>query len=219
MIASGHFVTIVHSEPAAFDTADHTAHESAPERHTEKVARPESRGALEAVRDHVGPLGLGAITVGTALSVAGVVWAVHLGVVYPIAIMVGYCTAVSTVFLTLGVSLLPKAEPMRVEPPPALAAVSEAWKHVGTFSVSDAARLWCEVEPGATVTQDVIAWARLLLDAIANGELASVRNEAQSGRPRSFAPDKPHWSTEVTREALQTWARSRGFEPSFLQDS
>lgn len=168
----------------------------------------------------MGPFGLAAVALGAVLSVAGSIWAIRLGIATPIAIMVGYCTLVATVCLTLALSLLPTHETEQ-EPPTSISAtppVSEAWKHITVFSVSDAARLWCDVEPGAALTQDIIAWGRLLLDAIAGGELACIRNEAQSGRLKSYSSDKPHWSTQVTREALQAWARGRGFEPAFLQD-
>ncbi|HZD91395.1 MAG TPA: hypothetical protein VE224_14940 [Pseudolabrys sp.] len=212
-------MTIAHSEPAAFADPDRTADESIPQGNTESPALPAAGGSWRLIQERIGPLGLGASAFATALAAAGAIWAIRLGVAYPIAIMAAYCTAVATIGLALVISLLPRAEEARPEQPaPDTPAVSAAWKHVNTFSVSDAARLWCDVEPGATVTQDVIAWARLLLDAIADGELACVRGEAPSGRPMSYASDKPHWSTEVTREALQNWARTRGFKPGFLQD-
>ena len=68
------------------------------------------------------------------------------------------------------------------------------------------------------LTQEIIAWGRVLVDAIENGELPFIRSEAQHKRSVSYSYDKPHWSTEVTRDALKAWAQTRGFSPSFLQD-
>lgn len=210
-------MTIAQTEPSTLEDTQLTAVENFPQSDGEQ---PALIGALEGLRPilaRIGPFGLGAATVGTIISVSGAIWAVRLGVTYPIAIMAGYCTLAASVCLAFVPSMLSRYETKSHQPVATTPSVSEAWKHVNTFSVSDAARLWCDVEPGATVTQDVIAWARLLLEAIASGELACVRNNDQSNRLTSYASDKPHWSTEVTREALQTWARARGFEPRFLQ--
>jgi hypothetical protein len=66
------------------------------------------------------------------------------------------------------------------------------------------------------VTQDSIAWARALLDAIEQGELPAVE------KPRTVTSAggraKPNWHTEVTRDALKSWVRSRSFSPEFLAD-
>lgn len=211
-------MTIAQSEPTILDSPQREAVESTPQSDTDPPALLKALAGLRFVQARVGPLGVTAIALGAIVSVSGAVWAIRLGITYPIAIMVGYCTLVATACLTLVLSLLPRHETQQAQPVSAAPSVSEAWKHVSTFSVSDAARLWCEVEPGATVTQDVIAWGRLLLDAIAGGELACVPNDAQSNRRTSYPSDKPHWSTQITRDALQAWARARGFSPGFLQD-
>lgn len=211
-------MTIAQTEPAAFDDPKLTAAESIPQSGTGPSALLRTLEGLRLTLARVGRLGLGTVVLGTVVSVAGAIWAIRLGVTTPIAIMVGYCTLVATVCLTLALSMLPRHEAKQERLVSTTSSVSEAWKHVNIFSVSDAARLWCDVEPGAAVTQDIIAWGRLLLDAIASGELACIRNETQSARLTSYPSDKPHWSTEVRRDALQTWARTRGFEPGFLQD-
>lgn len=214
----GQFVTIVQSESAILETPQLTAVESPPQSDTRQSALTRALEELRLVQARTGPVGLSAVVLGTIVSVSGAIWAIRLGVAYPIAIMVGYCTLVASVCLSLALATSPKHETRHARPVSTTPSVSEAWKHVNTFSVSDAARLWCETEPGAMMTQDVIAWGRLLLDAISSGELACVRNEAQSSRPASYSSDKPHWSTQVTRDALQAWARARGFTPGFLQD-
>lgn len=211
-------MTIAQTEPAALEDPHLTAAETIPQDDAGPSALVTALDGLRLVPARIGPLGLGTVVLGTIVAVSGAIWAVWLGVSYPIAIMVGYCTLVATACLALALAMLPRQETKPEQPVSETPSVSEAWKHVNTFSVSDAARLWCDVEPGATLTQDIIAWGRLLLDAIASGELACIRSEAPSNRPTSYPSDKPHWSTEVTREALQAWARARGFEPGFLQD-
>lgn len=218
LIAPGQFVTIAQTEPATLENPQLTADESFSQSDSGPSAFTGTLGRLRLIQARIGPFGLGAVVLATIVSVSGAIWAIRLGAATPIAIMVGYCTLVATVCLTVALSLLPKPESKQGQSVSATPAVSEAWKHVSTFSVSDAARLWCDVEPGATVTQDIIAWGRLMLDAIASGELACIRNEAPSNRPTSYPSDKPHWCTEVTRDALQTWAHARGFEPGFLQN-
>jgi hypothetical protein len=219
LVAPEQFVTIAQSEPVALENPQLTTGKRISQVEAEQSILIRIPERLRFIRARIRPVTVGAFVLGTTVSVLGAAWAIWLGVAYPIAIMAGYCTLVATICAAFLLSMLPKHETKREERLVSTRpSVSEAWKHVNTFSVSDAARLWCEVEPGATVTQDIIAWGRLLLDAISNGELACVRNEAQSGRPVSYPSDKPHWSTEVTRDALQAWARKRGFEPGFLQD-
>ena len=161
---------------------------------------------------------LATFVVGLVVAASGTIWAIELGVVYPIAIMAGYSTFVATVCLALIWSKGPIFEAEQDPQAKASARVSGAWKHVSKLRVSDAARLWCDVEPGAMLTQEVIAWGCVLVDAIENGELPCIRSEAQHKGSASYSYDKPHWSTEVTRDALKAWARTRGFSPSFLQD-
>ena len=132
--------------------------------------------------------------------------------------MAGYSTFVATACLAFILAKAAAVEYKQEQQMNSPARVSEAWKHVSKLRVSDAARLWCDIAPGAMVTQDAIAWGRVLLDAIESGELPCVQNEALYKRSTSYSYDKPHWSTEVTRDALKAWARTRGFSPSFLQD-
>ncbi len=211
-------MTIAQSEPAAIGDSE-LADLASTARNDN--AQPALTGAIARLRfllSHMQPLGVGAVALAAVASAAGAVWAVRVGVSYPIAIMVSYCTLATTVCATLLLAMLPRRETKQAQPAETVPLVSEAWKHVNTFSVSDAARLWCDVEPGAAATQDIIAWARLLLDAISSGELECVREEPKGNLARSYPSDKPYWSTKVTRDALQAWARTRGFSPGFLQD-
>ncbi len=216
-------MTLAHSEPAALQNSQLAAAESVLDGNAAPSTPAKISGRLSLVLSRIRSVGLGAIALGLAVSVSGAVWAILVGVAYPVAIMVGYSTLVATICLVLVLSKLSKAADTNpnnqngeeISAPP---AVSEAWKYVSKYRVSDAARLWCEVEPGAMATQEVIAWGYLLLDAIEGGELAYVRDEFQGGRRPSYLSDKPHWSTEVTRNALTAWARRREFNPSFLQD-
>lgn len=216
-IAPGLFVTIAQTEPAALETPEPTEVESTAQNDNARPAPTAAQARLRIIWSHMQPFGVGAVAFATVVSVLGAVWAIRLGVSYPIALMVSYCTLATTVCLTVVVAMLPGHETAPEQPTSTAPSTSEAWKHVGTFTVSDAARLWCEVEPGAAATQDIIAWGRLLLDAITSGELACIRNETHGSRPMSYPSDKPYWSTKVTREALQAWAQARGFNPRFLQ--
>ena len=46
-----------------------------------------------------------------------------------------------------------------------------AWKMVEKFNVSNASRLWCDIEPGHPYSQESSAWAAAMLDAIKSGAL------------------------------------------------
>lgn len=175
------------------------------------------------------PIGMAALaTAGTGMAVAlgGTVWAVQLDVSYPIAIMVGYCTLAATLCATVALRPTPAVAPTTVVSTPAAAAAVnggptthfEAWRLVNKFSVSDAARLWCDLEPGSNVTQETIAWARVLLDAISRGELAMTEKPGARKDAIEHERNNPTWHTEMSREALTAWAKSHGFNPRFLQD-
>jgi hypothetical protein len=177
--------------------------------------------ALDDLRVRTGPVGVAIVAAGSTLSAAGTMWAMWAGVVYPIALMAGYCTWTASVCLAAAVSVMQKPKAPQAAIPevriPAKPGVGEAWRLVNTFSVSDASRLLCSVEPGARVTQDSIAWARALLEAIEQGELAAV-DKPKTGTSAAGGRAKPNWHTEVTRDALKSWVRSRGFSPEFLAD-
>jgi hypothetical protein len=88
---------------------------------------------------------------------------------------------------------------------------------VNTLTVSDASRLWCDIEPGATATQETIAWGRALLDAIKRGELPILTKAGASEEAIKRESENPNYMTQVSRDALQAWARGHGYAPNFLR--
>jgi hypothetical protein len=151
------------------------------------------------------------------LAAGGALWAIDAGVSTPLALMVGYCTATSTIAL-YAASRLPRPVPVEeTERAPAAPGTSEAWKLVKTLTVSDASRLWCDIEPGATTTQETMAWGRALMDAIKRGELPIVLKPGMSDEAVKRERDNPHYMTQVTRDALQAWASAHGYAPNFLR--
>ena len=151
------------------------------------------------------------------LTSGGALWAVDSGVSAPLALMVGYCAATSTVALFAATRTV---RPMHVEQPataPQGPGTSEAWKLVNTLTVSDASRLWCDIEPGATATQETMAWGRALLDAIKRGELLILTKAGSSEVTIERERENPHYKTQVSRDALQAWASGHGYAPNFLR--
>jgi hypothetical protein len=156
---------------------------------------------------------LGAVVLATA----GASWAIDSGVSAPLALMVGYCAATSTVALYAATRTL---RPVQAEEPhsaPLAPSTSEAWKLVKTLTVSDASRLWCDIEPGSTATQESMAWGRALLDAIKRGELPIAAKAGVSEEAVKRERESPHYMTQVSRDALQAWASGHGYAPNFLR--
>lgn len=170
------------------------------------------------IRSKVGVAAAVILLSGAILAFVCTFWAVRQGVPYPLAIMAGYCTLVggACLFTTLLVvhNLTATADAASAARQPNYAA----WRLVSRLSVSDASRLWCDIEPGCAATQESIAWAFAMLDAIKLGDLPFVErahtDPAAAGRERS----NPTWHTEVTRDALKAWAQAHGHAPRFLQD-
>jgi hypothetical protein len=174
------------------------------------------RNHLGKTGSNIGALYVAAACVGLVLSVGGPIWALEIGIAVPIAIMAGYCTLICSacvatapfVLRTLGERTASNA----ARPDPNYAA----WKLVSKFSVSDASRLWCDVEPGCAATQESIAWARALLDAISRGELPMIEKVGIRTEIIERERNNPNWHTEMTRDALRCWATSHGYNPRFL---
>lgn len=169
------------------------------------------------IQTAVGISGMVALAAGGAFAFACTAWAIQAGVPAPLAIMSGFCTVAASACLfaafllvrNAGAKALPVSSSQRQ---PSYAA----WKLVSKLSVSDAAHLWCGLEPGSRATEECIAWASAMLDAIRRGELAICE------RPRLTQPaidqerNSPTWQTEIARDALKTWAASHGHLPRFL---
>jgi hypothetical protein len=213
------------SPAAAYDL---TATERAAETTTDLIETPalvpaitvsSSTGGIAPSRLQLGSAGMATAGTGVAIAVGGTIWAMLVNVPAPIAIMAGYCTLVGALCAT--VALRMKSAPAPSEAPVVSSGPTThfaAWRLVNKFSVSDASRLWCDLEPGSTVTQETIAWARVMLDAISRGELAMVERASLRKEAIEHERNNPSWHTEITREALTAWAKSHGFDPRFLRD-
>jgi len=133
----------------------------------------------------------------------------------PLAIMAGYCTVlVSACFCALRVThdrsytKIPTSKNRQPN--------YAAWRLIATLRISDAARLWSGIEPGCPVSQETIAWAEAMLDAIKRGELPILERKGIGNRPVDQERANPGWHTEIAREALRTWAHLHGHAPLFL---
>jgi hypothetical protein len=166
----------------------------------------------------IGPLGIMVLLSGICVAIGGILWAIELDVPVPLAIMAGYCTFIASACLCILLMVLRKA-PAKVESVNAARGQPNyaAWKLVSKYSVSDASRLWCDIEPGCPASQESIAWAHALLDAIKRGELRIVPRSGLSETIASSEQASPTWHTEVARDRLQSWAQSHGHSPRFLQ--
>jgi hypothetical protein len=151
------------------------------------------------------------------LATGGAVCAIDTGVSTPLALMVAYCAATSTIALYAATRTMRPVQAERPASAPATAGTSQAWKLVNTLTVSDASRLWCDIEPGATATQESMAWGRALLDAIKRGELPIVIKIGMSGEAVKRERESPHYMTQISRDALQAWASGHGYAPNFLR--
>jgi len=132
--------------------------------------------------------------------------------------MAGYCTLAGGVCLAAALVFL--MTPDRTPAPTVVKTTPNytAWTLMKTFSVSNASRLWCDIEPGSALTQDSIAWAKVLLGAISRSELPMVEKAGAPKEAIERERNSPNWHTEVTKDALQSWAKAHGFNPRFLQD-
>jgi hypothetical protein len=171
---------------------------------------------VRTVGSALGPLGLLILCGGIALAVFCTAWAIQADVPYPIALAVGYCTAACTACLcAVLVPILGSREAVpkiSEKPQPNYAA----WNHVKTFRVSDASRLWCDIEPGCAASQESLAWSQALLGAIKSGQLPICKQAGQSKEAIDRERANPNWATEIERAALKSWADSHGHLPRFL---
>src|SRR3954454_14909356 len=95
----------------------------------------------------IGALSILVLLAGLCVAFAGTLWAIELDVPYPLAIMWGYCTFLASACLCAVLMVLYKA-PTQIEPVSAIRGQPNyaAWKLVSKYSVSDASRLWCDIE-------------------------------------------------------------------------
>ena len=163
----------------------------------------------------LGGLGLLVLAGGIALAAFCTAWAVQAEVPYPIALAVGYCTVACSACLCAAlVPILNSAQTAtkiaeRTQPNYA------AWNFVRTFRVSDASRLWCDIEPGCAASQESLAWSQAMMAAIKSGELP-ICNSGAGKEVIDRERANPNWATEIERAALKSWADSHGHLPRFL---
>jgi hypothetical protein len=182
------------------------------------------RSGFARIRSAIGPSGIAIISFGATLAVGCTAWAIHEGVPQPLAIMIGYCTMVGSA--CLGTAPLVIQSLAAKESVAAKASVSAtnrepnyaAWKLVSRLSVSDASRLWCDIEPGCPASQESIAWGMAMLDAVKRGELMASAKADTSQAASLQEQSNPTWHTKIAREALKSWAQARGHSPKFLQN-
>ena len=162
-------------------------------------------------------LGFAAVSVGGVLAIGCTAWAIHEGVPYPLAIMVGYCTVIGSACLCAALLTIQKgpakASPVTTKREPNYAA----WKLVSKLRISDASRLWCDIEPGWPATQESTAWGIAMLDAVKRGELRAIAGAGAGQAAGGQEQRNANWSTEIGREALMSWAKAHGHSPRFLQ--
>jgi hypothetical protein len=170
--------------------------------------------AAARIQSTIGLSGVAALSTGAILALGCTMWAIQEGVPQPLAIMVGYCALVGSACLCTALlviqNLAAKVNPIGAKRQPNYAA----WKLVSKLSVSDASRLWCDIEPGCPASQESIAWALAMLDAIKRGELPV---SARTGAGQAAGNSNPTWHTEIARDALKSWAQAHGHSPRFLQ--
>jgi hypothetical protein len=184
------------------------------------VAQPtESKPTLRLRPDRIRGLSPLVLVAAALPIIVAVIAAIATGANIALSILVGYCALAGTiaVMLTAVRASQPQQVPYIIGPAPTPGDTTAAWKLVTTFTVSDASRLLCNIEPGAAATQESIAWGRALIDAIKQGELpfAATTGAAQVAIDRER--ENPHYMTEVTRDALRAWADQRGAVPEFLR--
>lgn len=165
------------------------------------------------IRSAIGLPVLVAVACGVALAVGCTIWAIQEGVPHALAIMVGYCTVASSACVGTGLLAVQGAAAKKSSIVTKRGPNYAAWKVVSNLSVSDASRLWCDIEPGCPASQESIAWGIAMLDAIKRGELPANAKEGVSQRQSD-----PNWHTKIARDALKSWAQGLGHSPRFLQN-
>jgi hypothetical protein len=154
------------------------------------------------------------LSLGVMLAAVCAIGAVLEGMAYSMAIAAGYCMLVCSVCLCAALTIVLKASPKAAPVGERLEPSYAAWKTIKSLRVSDASRLWCNIEPGCAASQESLAWAKAMFDAIKSGELP-VTGAGPDTADRERA--NPSWATEVERGALKRWAAAYGHAPRFLE--
>lgn len=155
---------------------------------------------------------------GIVLAICGSLWAIQENVALPVVLMMAYCMLLTTAALAVALCVLRNSSTKSVAAKPAAHGANlSAWKLLSHFNVSNASRLWCDVEPGHPYTQESAAWASAMLDAIRTGALPIVPRPGAGEEAVTRERANPTWHTVVARDALKSWAEQHGRCPSFLQ--
>jgi hypothetical protein len=171
------------------------------------------------LRGALGPIGIASIVCGFALACFGAILAIQQGVSFALALMAAYCVVTTCIACTVTLAMLSQRTPkIVVAAPEAPRTNIAAWKLVSEMRVSDACRLWCDIEPGSAYSQETIAWATAMLDAIKKGELPILQRTDGAKELDERERTHPSWRTRVSRDALKSWALSHGYCPAFLQN-
>jgi hypothetical protein len=175
--------------------------------------------ALDArkIKSAIGFSGFLVLAAGAALALVCTAWSVQSGVAYPIAVAAGYCMLVCSACLCIALAVILNSAQK-------IAQVSDnsepnyaAWNVVKKLRVSDASRLWCNIEPGCAASQESLAWAQAMFNAIKSGELPFSERMGASQDMMDRERINPSWATEIERAALKRWAATYGHAPRFLQ--
>jgi len=162
--------------------------------------------------------GKAVLAIGVMLAIVSAVSSVFLGVAYPIAVAAGLSTlaAVVCTYAALLVILNVKSGSVSNSVQSESKSMpSVAWTLVARFRISDASRLWCDIEPGSQASQETLAWTHAMMDAIKRGELP-VSPQMGDAKFRERERNNPSWRTEIERGDLAVWAKAHGRTPRFL---
>jgi hypothetical protein len=181
-------------------------------RHTYELVRE-----VRTVGAALGAMGSLVLCGGIALAVFCAAWAVAADAPYPVALAVGYCTMACSACLCAVLLPILNSRATGTKVPEKVLPNYAAWKVVTTFRVSDASRLWCDIEPGCAASQESLAWSQAMLAAIKSGELHICKHAKENKEALDRERANPNWATEIERDALKTWADSHGHRPRFLQ--
>ena len=107
------------------------------------------------------------------------------------------------------------------QPPLEYAAI----KHIDRMTLREAAFYWCDLPVGrGWMPSNVESWYNALAAAVTKGELKfeakySGYEYGHGEREYEHQKSRPHLHTEVTRKALQAFAKRHGYDPKFLRDA
>jgi hypothetical protein len=172
---------------------------------------------LGKIQSAIGLSGLVILSTGIVVALFCTVWAIKAHVPYPVAIMAGYCTLVGSACLCAAFLVVQNLSDKKIQTNTMRQPNYAAWKVVSTLRVADASRLWCDIEPGCPATQESMAWAQALLDAIKRGELPVCERADINRRGIEQERANPGWHTQIALEALKVWAQAGGHSPRFLR--